>query len=174
MIQFHTPEGGHTRSIELIAVNHLLLSTLMPAFSSVRRVNSWFHCKQSLQALPDKTETVLCVVLVTDSTHPGGDIGGGEAVGRGRQGDDGLDDRAHAGLVEIDTADDGFADLCSGRELFEHVIGDEALIDAAQGVGKLYCTTQRLAICKCQRFVFLSPFAVMIRTGSRALRMTTT
>jgi hypothetical protein len=43
---------------------------------------------------------------------------------------------AHAGLVEIDAADDGLADLSGGRELFEHVIGDEALIDTAQGVVK--------------------------------------
>jgi hypothetical protein len=72
---------------------------------------------QLFQVISGLAGTVLCVVLVTDGTHPGGDIGGGEAAGRGRQGDDRLDHRAHAGLVEIDAADDGFADLCSGREL---------------------------------------------------------
>jgi hypothetical protein len=91
---------------------------------------------QLFQVIGGLAGAVVCVVLITDGTHPGGDLGGGEAVGRGRQGDHRLDDRAHAGLVEIDAADDGFADPCSRRELLEHVIGDEALIDAAQGVGK--------------------------------------
>jgi len=55
------------------------------------------------------------------------------------------DDGAHAGLVEIDAADDGFADLRSGWELFEHVIGDEALIDEAQGAGKISHATLSVA-----------------------------
>ena len=53
------------------------------------------------------TGTVWCVALA----HAGRDVGGGEAVGRWRQGDHRLDDGAHAGLIEIDAADDGFADL---------------------------------------------------------------
>ena len=54
--------------------------------------------------------------------------------------------RCAAGLVEIDAPtdqvrglkahDDGFANQRSGRELLEHVIDDEALIDAAQSIGK--------------------------------------
>ena len=51
--------------------------------------------------------TVWCTALA----HPGRDLGGGEAIGRWRLSDHRLDDRAHAGLVEIDAADDGFADL---------------------------------------------------------------
>jgi hypothetical protein len=39
---------------------------------------------------------------------------------------------------------------------------------------EVVCTTQRSAICWCQRLTFRSPIAVMMRAGSRALRMTTT
>jgi hypothetical protein len=41
---------------------------------------------------------------------PGGDVGGGEAVGQGRQSDQRLDDLTRSGLVEIDATDEGFAD----------------------------------------------------------------
>ena len=47
-----------------------------------------------------------------------------------------MDDVAHARLVEIDAPDDGFADARRRRQLLEHFIGDEALIDATQGIGK--------------------------------------
>jgi len=62
----------------------------------------------------------------------------GEAVRRGGQSDQRRDDRAHARLVEIDAADDGFADARGCRQLLEHFIGDEALIDATQSIGKLF------------------------------------
>ena len=47
-----------------------------------------------------------------------------------------LDDLAHPRLVEIDAADNGFADARRRRELLEHFISDEALIDATEGIGK--------------------------------------
>jgi hypothetical protein len=43
---------------------------------------------------------------------------------------------AHPRLVEIDAPDEGLADLRREGELFEHVVGDEALIDAAESVSK--------------------------------------
>ena len=49
---------------------------------------------QLFQVIGGLARAVVCVVLITDGTHPGGDIGGGEAVGRGLQGDHRLDDRA--------------------------------------------------------------------------------
>ena len=47
-----------------------------------------------------------------------------------------LDDMAHPRLVEIGAADAGLADVGGKRELVEHVVSDEALIDAAQSIGK--------------------------------------
>ena len=38
----------------------------------------------------------------------------------------------------FDAADDGFADLRGDRKVLEHFISDEALIDAAQSVGKSF------------------------------------
>jgi hypothetical protein len=45
---------------------------------------------------------------------------------------------AHPRLVEIDAADDGFADLRGDRKVLEHFVRNEALIDAAQSVGKSF------------------------------------
>jgi hypothetical protein len=41
---------------------------------------------------------------------------------------------AHSRLVEIDAADKSLAEVRGDREMLEHVIGDEALIDAAESV----------------------------------------
>lgn len=46
------------------------------------------------------------------------------------------DDVAHPRLVEIDAPDEGLADLRREGELLEHVVSDEALIDAAERVSK--------------------------------------
>ena len=54
------------------------------------------------------------------------------------KGDQRLDDLAHPRLVEIDAADYGFADLRGDRKMLEHLISNEALIDAAQSVGKSF------------------------------------
>ena len=48
--------------------------------------------------------------LFAEKAHPSGEVGGGEAVGRGGQGDECLNDVAHARLVEIDATDEGLAD----------------------------------------------------------------
>jgi hypothetical protein len=68
--------------------------------------------------------------------YSGGEIAGGEAVGRWGQGDQRLDDVAHPCLVEVDATNEGRADVCGERELLEHFVSDEALIDAAQSIGK--------------------------------------
>jgi hypothetical protein len=52
-------------------------------------------------------------------------------LGRGGQGDQRLDDAAHPCLVEVNATNEGLADLCGERELLEHFVRDEALIDAA-------------------------------------------
>ena len=83
-----------------------------------------------LQIIPGMAGAVLAWVLFTDCAHANGDIGGGEAVGRGGQGDQRLDDLAHPRLVEIDAADKSFADLRGEGEMLEHFISDKALIDA--------------------------------------------
>ena len=70
--------------------------------------------------------------MFAECAYPSGDIGGGKAIGCGGQGDQRVDDLADACLVEIDAADDGFADLRGCRQLFEQFIGDEALIDATE------------------------------------------
>ena len=44
---------------------------------------------------------------------------------------------AHARLVEIDPADHGFPDPRRQRETLEHLIADEALIDATECFHKL-------------------------------------
>ena len=43
---------------------------------------------------------------------------------------------AHPRLIEIDAPDEGLADPRREGELLEHVISDEALIDAAERVSK--------------------------------------
>src|SRR6201981_868299 len=48
--------------------------------------------------------------LFAEKAHPSGEVGGGEAVGRGGQGDECFNDVAHARLVEIDATDEGLAD----------------------------------------------------------------
>src|SRR6202030_1814066 len=64
-----------------------------------------------LQIIPGMAGAVLAWGLFTECAHADGDIGGGEAVGRGGQGDKRLDDLAHPRLVEIEVADKSFADL---------------------------------------------------------------
>src|SRR6202022_2710053 len=89
-----------------------------------------------LQIIRGMAGAILAWVLFTECAHANGDIGGGEAVGRGGQGDQRLDDLAHARLVEIDAADKSFADARGEREMLEHVISDKALIDAAKTIAK--------------------------------------
>src|SRR6202035_1323040 len=64
-----------------------------------------------LQIIRGVAGAVLAWALFTECAHANGDIGGGEPVGRGGQGDQRLDDLAHPRLVEIDAADKSFADL---------------------------------------------------------------
>src|SRR5215469_8640291 len=89
-----------------------------------------------LQIIGSVARAVLERVEFAEEAHLGGDLRGGEAVGGRREGDHRLDDVAHPRLVEIDTPDAGLADLRREGELLEHVISDEALIDAAQSVSK--------------------------------------
>src|SRR5260370_32979334 len=63
-------------------------------------------------------------------------VGSGEAMWRGGKGDQRLEHRAHACLGEINAPEDGFAGLRGCRQLFEQFIGDEALIDATESIGK--------------------------------------
>ena len=49
--------------------------------------------------------TILCECLLAERTDPCREIGSGEAVGSGGQGNDCFGDPAHARLVEIDAAD---------------------------------------------------------------------
>jgi hypothetical protein len=84
-----------------------------------------------LQIIPGMAGAVLAWALFTECAHANGDIGDGEAVGRGGQGDQRLDDLTHPRLVEIDAADKSFADLRGDGEMLEHVVSDKALIDAA-------------------------------------------
>src|SRR3981189_3558922 len=84
-----------------------------------------------LQIIRGMAGAILAWALFTECAHANGDIGGGEAVGGGGQGDQRLDDLAHPRLVEIDAADKSFADLRGEREMLEHVVSDKALIDAA-------------------------------------------
>ena len=79
---------------------------------------------------------VLERVEFAEEAHLGGDLRGGKAVGGRREGDHRLDDVAHRRLVEIDAPDEGLADLRREGELLEHVISNEALIDAAKSVSK--------------------------------------
>src|SRR5262249_57073441 len=73
--------------------------------------------------------------LLGEQADASGDIGGSKPVGR-RQGDQGLDDVTHPRLVEIDAADESFADLRGERQMLEQIISDKALIDAAESIGK--------------------------------------
>ncbi len=69
---------------------------------------------------------------------PCGDVGSGEALGTGGQGNDRFGDPSHAWLVDIDPADDDLADAGRGWQTLKRLIGDEARIDAAQSVGKSF------------------------------------
>jgi hypothetical protein len=69
---------------------------------------------------------------------PCGDVGSGEAVGTGGQGNDRFGDPSHARLVEVDPADDDLADAGRGWQTLKRLIGDEARADAAQSVGKSF------------------------------------
>ena len=89
-----------------------------------------------LQIIGGVARAVLEWPLLAEQAYAGGDIGRGKSVGRGGQGDQRLDDVAHACLVEIDATDASFADLRSEWETLEHIVGDKALIDAAEGIGK--------------------------------------
>jgi tetratricopeptide (TPR) repeat protein len=71
-------------------------------------------------------------------------VGGGEAIWRGGQSDQRLEHRAHACLVEIDAADDGFADLRGCRQVFEQFIGDEALGSILSATDNLFTATDYL------------------------------
>jgi hypothetical protein len=79
---------------------------------------------------------VLERVDFAEEADPGGDLRGGKAVSGRCKGDHRLDDKAHPRLVEIDAPDEGLADLRREGELLEHVISDEALIEAAESVSK--------------------------------------
>src|ERR1700746_615057 len=60
-----------------------------------------------------------------------------EAVKRSSgQGNDRFGDPAHARLVEIDAADYDLTDTGRGRATLQCLIGGEACVDAAEGIGK--------------------------------------
>jgi hypothetical protein len=90
-----------------------------------------------LQIIGSVARAVLERVEFAEEADPGGDLRGGKAVGGRRKGDHRLDDMAHPRLVEIDAPDEGLADLRREGELLEHVISDEALIDATESVSVL-------------------------------------
>src|ERR1700745_1407811 len=89
-----------------------------------------------VQIISSVARAVLERVEFAEQAYLGGDLRGGKAVGGRGEGDHRLDDVAHPRLVEIDAADAGLADLRREGELLEHVISDEALIDAAESVSK--------------------------------------
>src|SRR6267142_3071017 len=63
-----------------------------------------------------------------------GQVRSRESTGRWRQSDAGLGDPAHARFVEINSPDFRFADLRWSRELLQHSIRDETLINTAQRI----------------------------------------
>src|SRR3984893_15593970 len=116
----HRPETGRQRLVAASvadSADDVLAAEFLQIISGVAGNGLWWG---------------LLGARATPSRH----VGGGEAIWRGGQSDQRLEHRAHACLVEIDAPDDGFADLRGCRQLFEQFIGDEALIDATESIGK--------------------------------------
>jgi len=67
---------------------------------------------------------------------PGGELGGGEAVRCGRQGQCGRQGSTDPGLAQVDAADAGGADPGGQRQLIQGAVGDEADVGAIQGGGE--------------------------------------
>jgi hypothetical protein len=78
-----------------------------------------------IQIVSGAAETVLGEVVFAEGSDMSGQLGGGEAVGRKRQGSHGLNDRVHSRFVEIDAADFGRA--CGN---FKYFWVDLGLIEA--------------------------------------------
>ena len=66
----------------------------------------------------------------------GGELGDGESARRDGEREDRGQCGPDAGLVEVDSADAGGAELGGCRESVEEIIADEGVIDAVQGGGE--------------------------------------
>ena len=67
---------------------------------------------------------------------PGGELGDGEAMWCGGQGQCRREGGADPGLVQVDAADAGGAEPGGQRQLVEGAVGDEADVGAVQGGGE--------------------------------------
>jgi len=80
--------------------------------------------------------TILRRGLLAKRTDARRQFGSAEAVRNGRERNNRFGNPAHARLVQIDPADYNLADARCRWQTLKRLIGDEAGVDAAQGIGK--------------------------------------
>ena len=102
--------------------------------------SSWFveHllAAELAQVVGGLAGAVVTVGLPGHGVDLGGELGGGEAVGCHRKGEDTGEGGADPRLVQVDAADPGGTELGRRRQLVEGLVGQEADVDAVEHGGE--------------------------------------